>query len=902
MTNQSSQQSQDLKEFNSALMQRGLDSIESRGFRDRILSEGCGELSFFQICGISKFWDENSIESPIGMMEKVLSGIAENNMIFVLLLTGGRNGICLRVGVSSYSIEAAESAVRSVYKGCELNRCSVSDLAEYNGSFGGVVVGCPSLDNAKKSQDKPADNLSMLSRAMLGSEFCFVTIARGLSPVQTAMARDRALDMIQDVNARVRKTLTGGHLANESVQLTDFSAQELLTNLRLLEKIIEAGCSTGLWAVCSYFAVKKRDDYQRISNAIKMTFGGSTSKPQRIRCIQMDEIGRVISSLQMLTNIDPMYHLHPIGAWKDPKTHQDVNLFVFQFRNILDSTHLAAMTAIMHEEHPGFYVDDYVAFDTSVRKLPERESDRLILGQIMQAGREDIQQVDNPYLFDVMDLNRHGLIIGITGGGKTNTSKYLLGELWRKHHKPFLVIESAKREYWELMNLPGFQNLLLFTLGSEEPGRSIRYRINPFEVIGTVSLQTHIDYLLSTFKAAFELYPPMPYVLETSVYEVYKDRGWDIVTNANQLGLHDYPTLTDLYRKIDIVTDSLGYHQEAKENTKAALKARINSLRIGGKGAMMDTRYSVPIEKLLSTPAVLELEDLGDDDTKAFVIGMLLVQLYEYRKSTHRSGQAKLIHLVMIEEAHRLLKRIPEGGESANPRAKSVEFFCNLLAEIRSFGQGFLIADQIPTKLASDTVKNTNLKIVHRVVMEEDREAIGKSMHMSDEQINYLSSLRRGYAAVYSEGDNHPKMIRFPLVKNDNNKQREEVISLIRRNVDSIIGEYDISHNYHFGCTYCEEQCIYRDKVSELIRRAENIPQGGSNRFTQVCNWLSKGHFSLSYLNGTVNAICKPNKPESFFESVCIIGYVLEHCNLSDGDKARIMSNFIKNRRRTSDA
>lgn len=224
------------------------------------------------------------------------------------------------------------------------------------------------------------------------------------------------------------------------------------------------------------------------------------------------------------------------------------------------------------------------------------------------------------------------------------------------------------------MNLPGFESLLLFTLGSEEPGRSIRYRINPFEVVGTVSLQTHIDYPLSTFKAAFELYPPMPYVLETSVYEVYRDCGWDIVTNTNTLGLKDYSTLTDLYRKIDVETDSLGYHQEAKENTKAALKARINSLRIGGKGAMMDTRYSVPIEKLLSTPAVLELENLGDDDTKAFVIGMLLVQLYEYRKSTHHSGQAKLTHLLMIEEAHRLLKRVPEGGEGGNPRAKSVEF------------------------------------------------------------------------------------------------------------------------------------------------------------------------------------------------------------------------------------
>lgn len=903
MPNLIEQSAQNIRTYNDALSQRGLDVYELSGFRDQIKTAGCGPVHFFRICGIAKFWDEESDQSAMEMMSNIISGISANNMILILVLTGGKNGVNFRIGISDYAADAIKNSIRAIYKGVEIKDCDVSDLQAYRDCFGGIVVGCPAFEeNATKNKQKNNDDkLALLSRTMLGSEFCYMVIARGLSPVQTNLTHDRVLDVIQDANSRVRKTLTGGHLGNESIQMVDFAAQEYLSNLRLVERVIDAGCSIGLWRICTYFSVKERSDYQKMSNAIKMTFGGNKSKPQRIRCIQLPSVGSLIASQQMITNLDPQYQYHPLGAWQDSKSNRDVNMYVFQFESILDSLHLAAMTAIMHEELPGYYVDDYVSFDTSVRKIPEKEQDRMVLGQIMQAGREDVQQVNNPYVFDVSDLNRHGLIIGITGGGKTNTSKYLLGELWRTHKKPFLVIESAKREYWELMNLPGFEDLLLFTLGSEEPGKSIRYRINPFEVVGTVSLQTHIDYLLSTFKAAFELYPPMPYVLETSVYEVYKDRGWDIVTNSNTLGLHDYPTLTDLYRKIDVVTDSLGYHQEAKENTKAALKARINSLRIGGKGAMMDTRYSIPIEKLLSTPAVLELEDLGDDDTKAFVIGMLLVQLYEYRKSTHHSGQAKLIHLLMIEEAHRLLKRVPEGGEAANPRAKSVEFFCNLLAEIRSFGQGFLIADQIPTKLASDTVKNTNLKIVHRIVMEEDREAIGKAMHMNEEQINYLSSLRRGYAAVYAEGDNHPKMIRFPLVVNKNNHPRIEIIKTIRSNVDQIIGNYDTNYNYHFGCTYCEEQCTWREDVNEKVNRAEKVKTNSGNRLQDICNWLAKGKYSISYLNGAINAVCKPEKSKSFFESVCILGCILEKCELAEGDKNRIMANFIKNGRRSID-
>lgn len=184
-----------------------------------------------------------------------------------------------------------------------------------------------------------------------------------------------------------------------------------------------------------------------------------------------------------------------------------------------------------------------------------------------------------------------------------------------------------------MRNLKGFEDLLVFTLGDEAKKTSVIYRINPFEANPGISLQTHIDYLLSTFKAAFELYPPMPYVLETAVYEVYSDRGWDIVENVNRFGLTEYPTLSDLYRKIDVVVDRLGYHNEVQSNVKAALQARIHSLRIGGKGAMMDTPKSVPIGELLSRPVVMELEDLGDDETKSFVIGILLVQLYEYRKA-----------------------------------------------------------------------------------------------------------------------------------------------------------------------------------------------------------------------------------------------------------------------------
>ena len=164
----------------------------------------------------------------------------------------------------------------------------------------------------------------------------------------------------------------------------------------------------------------------------------------------------------------------------------------------------------------------------------------------------------------------------------------------------------------------------------------------------------------------------------------------------------------------------------------------------------------------------------ANDETKSFVIGLLLTQIYEYHQSYHlATTENTLKHLLVIEEAHRLLKEV--SGEETSKK-KAVEFFTNLLAEIRSFGQGILIADQIPTKLASEILKNTNLKIVHRIVSEDDRLAVGKAMNMTEEQLSYISSLKRGTAAVYSEGDFRPKLVQMPYIESQERFSREAVL------------------------------------------------------------------------------------------------------------------------------
>ncbi|MBV9712664.1 MAG: ATP-binding protein, partial [Ktedonobacteraceae bacterium] len=309
------------------------------------------------------------------------------------------------------------------------------------------------------------------------------------------------------------------------------------------------------------------------------------------------------------------------------------------------------------------------------------------------------------------------------------------------------------------------------------------FRMNPFEFEtnedpGSSSLLSHIDFLKAVFNAAFSLYAPMPQVLESALHEIYEDKGWDLTSGTNyrlddwsQRHIYPiYPTMTDLYYKVEEVTNRLGYHHEVESNVKAALKSRIGSLRIGSKGLMLDTARGISMHTLLNIPTILELENIGNDDEKTFLMGMFLSRLYEYRRLQAATGMLPtgLQHLIVFEEAHRLLKNVSNtqvSDEGSNPRAQAIEVFTNMLSEVRAYGQGVLVAEQIPSKLAPDVLKNTNLKIVHRLIAKDDRQSIGQTMNMNEEQQTHLGVLTPGMAAVYAEGADHAYLVQLENYK-----------------------------------------------------------------------------------------------------------------------------------------
>jgi hypothetical protein len=417
---------------------------------------------------------------------------------------------------------------------------------------------------------------------------------------------------------------------------------------------------------------------------------------------------------------------------------------------------------------PGFEVRQKLELSlTDSTFLRSKKNGFIEIGQISEQGRV---VANNSFKLSQEDVGKHIFVTGITGCGKTTTVKQIL----RKIKKPFLVLESAKREYRRLIAENNFkENTNVYTVG--EP-KICPLRLNPFFILPGVSVITHIDNLKAIFNASFSLYGPMPYVLEKCLHNIYKRIGWNLTSGTHkhiiirtikdaQNNSHIYPTIDDLKTEVNrYIEKEMEYSTELSSNIKSAICARLDSLCVGSKGFTFNNQVCIDIQKLLETNTILELESLADDDDKAFFVGLILTFISEYRQLKARKSSlikdfGQLEHILVIEEAHRLLKNVnkADGSEMVgNPKGKAVEAFCNMIAEMRSLGQAVIVAEQIPTKIAPDVIKNSNTKIVHRLVASDDQRAICASLGITEQEASYLNQLSSGFAICHKEGMSKP--------------------------------------------------------------------------------------------------------------------------------------------------
>lgn len=685
------------------------------------------------------------------LMRDALVGVYGYKIPVGFLIQGDSAGVTLKMGIwspadreqiSQDTLDARAdilgSVLGSLYPDIEIIP-SDPTLPAY--PMGGIVLGQPS--------SKPPEAMGgvlpidRMIRALYGSDWAALVLA---DPIEESVLSDIRNNVLNEIRSIQAETLSLGAPSPLSELY-----QQLLQHYLLG---YTSGQAEGAWRTGVYL-LGDVSSYYRLGSVWRSTFSGEESVIEPVRVFENSHT----------SNLAQRWALPDVDGIAGPGNFHHP----FSFQSLLTSTQLANYIQLPENETSGFYIRLVPNFDSMPPEIDEPGG--ITLGNVI----DRTQQTSTVYKLSQSMLNRHALIAGVTGSGKTNTVFHLLTQLWDQRI-PFLVLEPAKTEYRALLDHPTIgPELRVFTPGDENVSP---LRINPFEVEEGISVTTHIDLLKSVFNASFGMWNPLPQILERCIHAVYTDCGWDPARGGNTRLENDhwpmanvdplaYPTLTQLYQKVDEVVDNLGYADRVSSDIKAALMTRLNSLRIGAKGMMLDVHRSVPLAELLRQPTVIELEGIGDDDEKAFIMGLLMVRIYEHLRGRGALEGTVLQHLTVIEEAHRLLANVTVGNnpEQANTRGKAVETFANMLSEVRAYGESFLVAEQIPSKLAPDVMKNTNLKVVHRVVSEDDRKALGGTMNMGEDQIEMLATLRTGQAAVFSEGDDKPLLVKVPYAK-----------------------------------------------------------------------------------------------------------------------------------------
>ncbi|WP_070415317.1 ATP-binding protein [Pseudomonas lundensis] len=537
---------------------------------------------------------------------------------------------------------------------------------------------------------------------------------------------------------------SGGQSLAMTRERTDKRAEELQKHLSetLIERFLQ-GRSKGMYRTAIYVSAETRSTFERLSRGLISTFQGNNSSvtPLRVHKLQSGTSFNLSELLQLRRLKNKGISADNCVAHSAPLLPGG-ELLGATWLNIEE---LALVAGLPSLELPGLKIRKNVDFALNTGTDASGTDQTLKIGKIIQHGR---LLKYKPVSLPLKELSKHVFVTGVTGAGKTTTCMNLLLE----SKLPFMVIEPAKTEYRALHGR-GVE-VDYYTLGRED---LTPFRLNPFELVSSrQNLASHISVLNATLAAVFPMEAAMPSIVEEAIIEAYKAKGWDIHSTQNFLlddpwknGSDAWPTFSDMIAKLDKVITSKQMGREFEEKYRGSLVALLTSLTLGVKGRMLNSRYSMNFDQLLDRHVVIEMEEIKDEKDKALLMGLIINRLAECMKQRHRI-QPAFQHLTLIEEAHRLLSR-PEPGD-AESKKMGVEMFANLLAEVRKYGEGLIIADQIPNKLIADVIKNTNTKIVHRLFAADDRKIIGDAIGLSEEQQAFLPLLKPGETIVYCGG------------------------------------------------------------------------------------------------------------------------------------------------------
>ncbi len=536
--------------------------------------------------------------------------------------------------------------------------------------------------------------------------------------------------------------LTSGKTENTQLTMQNKTLLNILDRIDLQLKRLDECESLGMWECAAYFLSNSQETAEMAAGTYKALMKGSKSgvETSAINYWGRQDKTKLPILRDYITNF-----IHPVFAYTTESGYLPVTA-----SSLLSSNELAIQMGLPRKSVCGFPVIEHADFGKEVvsygKKINRRE---LCLGKVFTMGTE----INTDVNLDINSLTMHTFVTGSTGSGKSNTVYEILNQIHNIYGTPFLVVEPAKGEYKNLFGQFGDVSIY-----GTNPKKTALLKINPFSFPDDVHILEHLDRLVEIFNVCWPMYAAMPAILKEAIERAYVETGWDLVNSENKNG-RKFPNFADILEKIEAVINESKYSADSKGDYSGALLTRVRSLTTGLNGLIF-CNDDISNEDLFDKSIIVDLSRVGSTETKSLIMGLLVMKLNEYRMSTGKINSA-LSHITVLEEAHNLLKRTSteQSSESSNLLGKSVELLANSIAEMRTYGEGFIIADQSPGLLDMSVIRNTNTKIVLRLPDRSDRELVGYAAGLNDEQIDELSKLRRGVAAVYQNDWIEPVLV-----------------------------------------------------------------------------------------------------------------------------------------------
>ena len=726
------------------------------------------------VCGIPSEKSEKFVTQGI---EKLLEGVIpqeekDNYMLIVL------------------AEPLASNIVRDILNGYEEIATSLTPFATKQNQYSksdGENEGTSEADSATKTVSAAITRTHSVNiSANVGGEIGPVKIGGSVGYGYSRGKTDSVADAKTKTKA-INYMLTRSMTESDTYTYKSYPIINLVEKTEKTIKRIQNGQANGLWRYASYVLSKSSSVSQNVAGYITSLAQGDDSY---IELPIITEWSKHESSnddeKRENYNFNEIYKY--VKHFSHPIFVNAVDKIQVTPTSYISTSELAALYAFPKNSTQGLPVIEGVRFGREPHSLGDLDSD-LDIGCAYHMYHEETQ---NRIVISKNELTKHTFVTGSTGSGKSNTIYKLLDKICLQDNSStnFLVVEPAKGEYKKVLG--GYESVIIY--GTNPYKFPHLLQLNPFSFpVDEVHVLEHIDRLVEVFNACWAMYAAMPAVLREAVEKSYEAVGWSLRKSKSP---GRFPTFDTLLSKIPKVVDSSKYSDNTSNDYKGALVTRIRSLTIGIQGQMFEG--DMDYENLFNKQnAIIDISRVGSSETKALIMGILILKLQEFRMAEDREADDELRHITVLEEAHNILRRTSseQTQESSNLQGKSVEMLANAIAEMRTYGEGFIIADQSPGLMDMSVVRNTNTKIIMRLPDESDRMLVGKAAGLSDIQIHEISRLGVGVAAISQSGWLEPvlsKIDRFtnkkPLLQTSfEPKDKEE--NAIRRFLELVFNE-----------------------------------------------------------------------------------------------------------------